>query len=323
MNHFNMMDQATIPVFMATLTDGFMSAIPAAPTDLIATAINMHRVDLAWTDNASNETGFWVERALVTDGIPGAFASIGMAAVDATSFSDLSAAANTTYAYRVFAFNVHGDSLPSNEAVATTLGVQPAEPTSLTAAIQASLKTGPRVRLVFRDNAFDETGFVVERSDNGGDFASIANLLPRAKLGNVTYTDTSVLGGQQYVYRVFAVKGNTPSAYSNTAIAILPPVPAAPSGFIATVQVTGGGATARVNMIWNDLSNNESRFVIQRATDANFTANVVSFNRGANSTAWANTGLPRGTTFYYRIRAENQYGVSVWVLLTPFPIVTP
>jgi hypothetical protein len=63
--------------------------------------------------------------------------------------------------------------------------------------------------------------------------------------------------------------------------------------------------------------------VIQRATDANFTTGLVSFNRGANSTTFNNTGLPRNTTFYYRIMAQNPYGQSAWVNLTPFPIVTP
>ena len=63
--------------------------------------------------------------------------------------------------------------------------------------------------------------------------------------------------------------------------------------------------------------------MIQRATDAAFTTNLFTSNRGANTTAWTNTGLPRGTTFYYRIMAQNLYGQSVWVNLTPFPIVTP
>jgi hypothetical protein len=42
-----------------------------------------------------------------------------------------------------------------------------------------------------------------------------------------------------------------------------------------------------------------------------------------NATAYSNTGLPRNTAFYYRIRAENQYGVSAWTNVTPFPVTTP
>jgi hypothetical protein len=102
-----------------------------------------------------------------------------------------------------------------------------------------------------------------------------------------------------------------------------PLAPAAPLNFFGTTQITNGGTLARVNMIWTDNSNDETRFVIERAEDAAFTTNVVTFNRAANATTFSNTGLPRGTTYYYRIRAENLYGQSVWTLLAPSPIVTP
>src|SRR5260221_10097636 len=36
---------------------------PAAPTLLVLTPVSPTRIDLAWTDNASDETGFRVERS--------------------------------------------------------------------------------------------------------------------------------------------------------------------------------------------------------------------------------------------------------------------
>jgi hypothetical protein len=280
------------------------------------------QVSLTWTDNANDETGFVVERS--DNG--GGFVQIATPAADAINSLDTTVQPGHTYVYRVYAVSGAGPSGYSNEATAV-IPLPPLAPTNLVLTVQGSLTTGPRIRVVFRDNqngGNPETGFRVYRSDNGGAFNLLTTLPPRAGVGNVpAYFDYAVTGGNTYSYYVVTVRGVTPSAPSNTAIASVPPGPAAPSNFLATTQVTGGGTTARVNMIWTDNSNNESRFVIQRATDPNFTTNLFTSNRGANTTAWSNGNLPRGTTFYYRIRSENPYGVSAWVNLTPFPIVTP
>ena len=37
-------------------------ALPAAPTNLAATAVSKSQINLTWTDNATNETGFKIER---------------------------------------------------------------------------------------------------------------------------------------------------------------------------------------------------------------------------------------------------------------------
>lgn len=42
-------------------------APPAAPTGLTARAVSRLRIDLAWTDNSGNESGFTIERS--TDGV--------------------------------------------------------------------------------------------------------------------------------------------------------------------------------------------------------------------------------------------------------------
>ena len=74
-------------------------------------------------------------------------------------------------------------------------------PTGLAATLQA----GPQVGLTWTDNATNETGFVVQRSDNGGAFATIATPAANAGTGTVTYIDATVLAGNTYVYQVYAV----------------------------------------------------------------------------------------------------------------------
>ncbi len=94
-------------------------AVPAAPTNLVATAVSKSQINLSWTDNAGNETGFYVERckgATCTN-----FTRIATVAANVTSYSNTKLTANTTYRFRVRAYNASGTSAYSNIAAATTL----------------------------------------------------------------------------------------------------------------------------------------------------------------------------------------------------------
>jgi titin len=142
-------------------------------------------------------------------------------------------------------------------------------------------------------------------------------------VGSVTYNDTTIVAGNTYSYRVAALNQVSPSAFVNGAMVTVPPAPAAPLNFTAAGRVTGGGATARIDLRWTDNSNNETRFIIQRASDANFTTGLATYTLAANVTSFAQTNLAHGLTYYYRIQARNLYGGSVWVNATPFPITTP
>ncbi|MFH1370763.1 MAG: fibronectin type III domain-containing protein [Planctomycetota bacterium] len=74
-------------------------------------------IDLEWTDNADNESGFSIERKT---GAGGTYEVIDTVAADVTSYSDTGLAPSTTYYYRVLAYNTGGDSAYSNEDSATT-----------------------------------------------------------------------------------------------------------------------------------------------------------------------------------------------------------
>src|SRR2546430_212325 len=90
--------------------------LPAAPTNLSATAPSSMQINLTWTDNANNEEGFTIDRS--TDN--SSFFRIASVGANATSYSDTGLAAGTTFYYRVRAFNGDGASAWSNPAQATT-----------------------------------------------------------------------------------------------------------------------------------------------------------------------------------------------------------
>ena len=53
----------------ASATTQSAVTIPNAPSSLTATAASSSQINLAWTDNSTNETGFKVERATSASGL--------------------------------------------------------------------------------------------------------------------------------------------------------------------------------------------------------------------------------------------------------------
>jgi hypothetical protein len=87
----------------------------------------------------------------------------------------------------------------ASEALAVTPPpAPPAAPTGLTAIAEA----GPQVSLLWADNSLDETGFVVERSTDGGVNFSVLASLP---VDTASYVDLAVIAGNTYDYRVAAL----------------------------------------------------------------------------------------------------------------------
>jgi hypothetical protein len=97
-------------------TKSVLSGPPEAPTGLTATPVSASQIDLSWTDNANNESGFDIERS--PDGIN--WQLINTVSADSTVHSDMNLAPNTTYYYRVRAINFSGVSGYSNTTNATT-----------------------------------------------------------------------------------------------------------------------------------------------------------------------------------------------------------
>lgn len=92
---------------------------PAAPTTLTAKAISKYQINLTWIDNASNETGYYIERC--TGSKCTNFVRIATIGANVTSYADTGLTAGTTYRYRVQAYNTSGTSAYSNIVKATTL----------------------------------------------------------------------------------------------------------------------------------------------------------------------------------------------------------
>ena len=92
---------------------------PNAPSGLFAKTVSNSQIKLSWTDNASNEDGFIIESC--ADTICIYYAQIATVGANVTTFQDIGLDKNTTYRYRVRAYNAGGNSAYSNIASAKTL----------------------------------------------------------------------------------------------------------------------------------------------------------------------------------------------------------
>jgi hypothetical protein len=96
-----------------------LAALPTAPSSLAATAFSRSQINLAWSDNSNNETGFTIERCQGSTCTN--FLRIASVVANVRLYSDSAGpSSNTTYRYRVCAYNAGGKSAYSNIARATT-----------------------------------------------------------------------------------------------------------------------------------------------------------------------------------------------------------
>lgn len=182
--------------------------IPAAPTNLSATAASSSQINLSWTDNSSNESGFYIERGTASAGPFSQIASVG---ANVNTYSNTGLTASTSYWYKVRAYNANGNSGYSNMATATTSAATLAAPANLVATINSR----SQITLSWTDNTSNESGFYIERAPSGGSFTQVASVGANV----VSYVNTGLATGTAYQYRIRAYNGSGNSAYSSTVTA--------------------------------------------------------------------------------------------------------
>lgn len=275
-------NDTTVKNYTVTVT-----ATPLQPTDL-ASAVGAGTVTLTWTDNASNETGYTVERMGSTESD---YTPVGQYEAGTTEITDTSFSGSSVYQYRVRADNDAGSSAWASLEV----NVQPAAPTSL--AVDGDI-TATTINLLWTDNATTATAYRVERKAGTGDYTVLDDSLEADATG---YSDStfSGSGSSLYTYRVTA--GNN-GGWSEPAVLPVDVTPTEP--VIQSVEVL---SSSSIQITWDDTSTNETGFRIQRkgGPDADFVTvdeNATSPHIDTNLTGW--------TLYTYVVRAYNDDAVS-------------
>lgn len=177
---------------------------PKAPTELAATSVEATAVTLSWKDNATDETGFRLERKVGG----GSFQEIQTLEANITQVTVTGLRSGISYSFRVRSAKASALSTYSNVVKVRTPAATLAAPENLVAVP----RTPVRVLLTWRDMSTGETGFRIERSVNGGPFRQIAQVAP----ANATRIVVRGLSpNTSYRFRIRAVgAGNTVSPYS-------------------------------------------------------------------------------------------------------------
>lgn len=91
-----------------------------SPSGLSASSTSASEVYLSWTDNSSNEDGFYVYRSTSSESTKSDYTQIADLGTDTVSYSDTGLSSNTNYYYRVSAYSSSSESSLSGESSAKT-----------------------------------------------------------------------------------------------------------------------------------------------------------------------------------------------------------
>ncbi len=178
---------------------------PYAPSNLYATAASGSQISLTWNDASNDEDGFKIERKIEGSDT---WSQIAQTAAGANSYQNTGLTPNTTYFYRVLAFNGVGNSVYSNQASATTPQIIPVAPCNL----RVTSALANQINLAWSDSSDNEDGFKIERKIGGGGTWS---QIFQTGAGVISYQNSGLTSNTNYYFRVLAFNSAGNSSYSN------------------------------------------------------------------------------------------------------------
>lgn len=322
-------------------------AAPAGPSNLSAVATSSTTIDLAWANNATNQTGFTITRS--TNGAPAVnLVSVGD---NTTTYTDSTALASTTYTYAVVAINAVGDSTPSNSATATTPDAN-ATVTNLSTLNWTSGTTGYgtlQKNASINGNTLSLRGTTygsgigahaqstITYALNGQYTAFLSDVGVDDETSGQGAVDFQVVGDGHVLFDSGVLTGASPVVHINVSVAGVqtlqiiaspgiagtidydhsdwagarllgaPVAPSVPADPSDFTAIVGSFST--VYLAWTNNANNQTGFTITRSTNGAAAVNLATI--GTNATIYTDTTAAAGTTYTYTVIATNAVGNSM------------
>lgn len=245
----------------------FAQVAPNAPTNLSALAVSASQINLSWIAPAnSTVNGYKIEQDVGCLGIFSVL--VANTTTTATTYSNTGLLADFCYAYRVFALNSAGSSVPSNVASATTFGV-PSAPTGLvvTPLSASSLKLSWQPPQDIGGSKI--TGYQIQR--NG------TVLVLNTANNNTVFVDKSLLPLHTQTYRVAAWNSVGLGAFSANVSAKTPSQTVTPLNNTNLGQAVSEFVHKRNELF--KMQRNETLSVISQCMDKLKTANSTQLKQ--------------------------------------------
>ncbi|MDP4180369.1 MAG: S-layer homology domain-containing protein [Bacillota bacterium] len=265
----------------------------AAPSGLTASVSDSSGIDLSWVDNSPNESGFEIWRLTAGSQTWELLMTLDS---NARSYKDSDITPQIQYSYKIRAYISKDDvySAYSNTVVSTLNA--PLAPSELT----YSSIDDTTVKLIWKDNSNNESGFKVEKKDNiSGKWLEIASLSQDVTSFNVSNLDSST----NYIYRIKAYNQTYNSYSCSNELLVSLINPEDPSRLSLTAL-----SSTEIKVTWKDNSDNEMGFSIERNGDDGEFAEIAKVAQ--NTTTFTDKGLKPGQEYFYRVRAYNGNGYS-------------
>ena len=276
--------------------------LPSVPRNVIGTALSATSIRVSWLAPSAGTTPISYRLDRATNSSFTGFTTLA-SAQSATLYTDSGLSADTTYYYRARATNVVGTSAYATSAGVSTTGTAPGAPTGFSATggdNQVSLSwTAP-------STGSTPITYRLARATNSS-FTQGFTTLATSRT-STAYTDTGLSASTTYYYRVRAQNSTGNSSYTTTSATTDAPSGVAP-GAIRSLSSAAQSASS-INISWLFPSTGDTPFTyrVQRATNSSFTQSLSTRASAQSSTSFLDTGLSASTTYWYRVRAQNDTG---------------
>jgi|GEM_PF-2044072 len=268
---------------------------PAAPTMTSAATVNQSQVIVYFTDNSTNETGFYI---MTSGGSQmGSSGAIGGTGSPTAGYATGLSCNVSDYFYADAYVNTNGRTYRGSSAWSNYVATDQCTPGAATIGTATAVNQTSATVTWTRGSPYTETAFNIW--DQTPTFRGSAGA--GATSGNATGLTCNTSYQFRVVPYVTGVSGATytPGQTGQTnSITTGPCTPTAPSGLSATAA-----SQTQANLSWADNSNNESGFGIQRCTGASCSNFADVLTPAANAVSISDTGLSCGTTYQYRMYA--------------------